>query len=98
MQVTEIAKAVQASNAEQDWPDVNVTGVAFDSRKLQAGDLFVPLAGEHDGHQFIQSAIDHGAVATLWADDHAESAPSDLPVIMVADTLKALQALGKYYL
>lgn len=37
MQVAEIAKAVQAVNAEQAWPDVNVTGVAFDSRKLQAG-------------------------------------------------------------
>lgn len=30
MQVAEIAKAVQAVNAEQAWPDVNVTGVAFD--------------------------------------------------------------------
>lgn len=98
MQVTEIAKAVQAVNAEQAWPDVNVTGVSFDSRRLQAGDLFIPLVGENDGHQFIQSAIDHGAVATLWASDHADSAPSDLPVIQVADTLSALQQLGQYYL
>ncbi len=98
MQVTEIAKAVQAVNAEQAWPDVNVTGVAFDSRRLQAGDLFIPLVGENDGHQFIQSAVDNGAVATLWASDHADSAPKNLPVILVADTLSALQQLGQYYL
>ena len=98
MQVAEIAKAVQAVNAEQAWPDVNVTGVAFDSRKLQAGDLFIPLMGANDGHQYIQSAIEHGAVATLWASDHADDVPEDLPVIMVADTLTALQQLGQYYL
>jgi len=98
MQVTEIAKAVQADNAEQAWPDVNVTGVAFDSRQLTAGELFIPLIGTNDGHDFIQSAIDHGAVATLWASDHVDSAPADLPVILVSDTLKALQQLGQYYL
>lgn len=98
MQVTEIAKAVQASNAAQAWPDVKVTGVAFDSRKLTAGSLFVPLSGANDGHDYIQSAIDHGAVATLWAEDHAAQAPTTLPVILVPDTLVALQQLGQYYL
>ncbi|MFC6182628.1 UDP-N-acetylmuramoyl-tripeptide--D-alanyl-D-alanine ligase [Lactiplantibacillus daowaiensis] len=98
MQVTEIAKAVQATNAEQAWPDVKVTGVAFDSRQLTAGDLFVPLMGANDGHDFIESAIDHGAVATLWSTEHAEQAPTSLPVILVPDTLVALQQLGKYYL
>ncbi|AVK61830.1 UDP-N-acetylmuramoyl-tripeptide--D-alanyl-D-alanine ligase [Lactobacillus sp. CBA3605] len=98
MQVTEIAKAVQAENMTQAWPNVSVTGVAFDSRQLKAGDLFIPLIGANDGHQFIQSAIDHGAVATLWASDHATSAPTELPVILVADTLVALQQLGQYYL
>ncbi|GAB7168668.1 hypothetical protein TUA1478L_06640 [Lactiplantibacillus plantarum] len=54
--------------------------------------------GANDGHQYIQSAIEHGAVATLWASDHADDVPEDLPVIMVADTLTALQQLGQYYL
>ena len=98
MQVTEIAKAVQAVNAAQVWPEVSVTGVAFDSRKLTAGDLFVPLTGTNDGHHYVESAIEHGAVATLWATDHADSAPSELPVILVPDTLAALQQLGQYYL
>ncbi|WP_143463441.1 UDP-N-acetylmuramoyl-tripeptide--D-alanyl-D-alanine ligase [Levilactobacillus enshiensis] len=97
MQLAEIAHAVGAINDFEQWSDVSVTSVAFDSRHLQPGGLFIPLTGEQDGHQFIQSAIDHGAAATLWARDLA-TAPADFPVIQVADSLKALQALAQYYL
>ncbi|MGX6429435.1 UDP-N-acetylmuramoyl-tripeptide--D-alanyl-D-alanine ligase [Levilactobacillus yonginensis] len=97
MQLAEIAHAVGAINDFEQWRSVSVTSVAFDSRHLQPGGLFIPLTGEQDGHQFIQSAIDHGAVATLWARDMV-SAPADFPVLQVADSLKALQALAQYYL
>lgn len=97
MQLAEIAHAVGAINDYKEWENVSVTSVAFDSRHLQPGGLFIPLTGEKDGHQFIQSAIDHGAVATLWARDLA-TAPTDFPIIQVADSLKALQALAQYYL
>ncbi|NLR31817.1 UDP-N-acetylmuramoyl-tripeptide--D-alanyl-D-alanine ligase [Levilactobacillus tujiorum] len=97
MQLAEIAHAVGAINDFEQWSSVSVTSVAFDSRHLQPGGLFIPLTGEQDGHQFIQSAIDHGAVATLWARDLA-TAPADFPVIQVADSLKALQTLAQYYL
>ncbi|WP_125582642.1 UDP-N-acetylmuramoyl-tripeptide--D-alanyl-D-alanine ligase [Levilactobacillus cerevisiae] len=97
MQLAEIAHAVGAINDFEQWRSVSVTSVAFDSRHLQPGGLFIPLTGEQDGHQFVQSAIDHGAVATLWARDLA-TAPADFPVIQVADSLKALQALAQYYL
>ncbi|KRO03365.1 UDP-N-acetylmuramyl pentapeptide synthase [Levilactobacillus paucivorans] len=97
MQLAEIAHAVGAINDYKEWENVSVTSVAFDSRHLQPGGLFIPLTGENDGHQFIQSAIDHGAVATLWARDLA-TAPADFPIIQVADSLKALQALAQYYL
>ncbi|MCT4487656.1 UDP-N-acetylmuramoyl-tripeptide--D-alanyl-D-alanine ligase [Levilactobacillus parabrevis] len=97
MQLAEIAHAVGAINDFEQWRSVSVTSVAFDSRHLQPGGLFIPLTGEQDGHQFIQSAIDHGAAATLWARDLA-TAPAGFPVIQVADSLKALQALAQYYL
>lgn len=96
MQLAEIAHAVGAINDYEQWADVDVTSVAFDSRHLQPGALFIPLTGEHDGHQFIQSAIDHGAVATLWAQDLA-TAPADFPVLQVANSLTALQTLARYY-
>ena len=37
--------------------DVEVTGVAIDTRKLQPGDLFVAFKGEHvDGHDYLAQA------------------------------------------
>lgn len=97
MQLAEIAHAIGAINDYDQWADVNVTSVAFDSRHLQPGGLFIPLTGEQDGHQFVQSAIDHGAVATLWAQDLAQ-APADFPVLQVENSLIALQTLAQYYL
>ncbi|WP_226702254.1 UDP-N-acetylmuramoyl-L-alanyl-D-glutamate--2,6-diaminopimelate ligase [Microbulbifer elongatus] len=47
-------------------PDVQVTGVALDSRKVKAGDVFMALRGTVvDGREFIDSAIDSGAAAVL---------------------------------
>lgn len=97
MQIAEIAKAVHAENDISRWADVEVSSVAFDSRHLDQGALFVPLKGERDGHEFVNSAFENGASATLWGDDH-EYPDDDRPRIVVADPLAALQALGKYYL
>lgn len=97
MQLGEIAQAVSAQNDTSRWDEVEVSSVAFDSRHLTSGALFVPLEGERDGHEFVQGAVKNGAVATLWKADHGD-APTDVPVLVVDDPLKALQALGKHYL
>ena len=74
-----------------DWVAV---GVSIDSRTVEAGDLFVAIAGPvHDGHAYIATAMDRGAVAALvstdWAHDHDE--PN---LAMVPDTAAALSRLG----
>ena len=51
MSLAEIAQAIQAHNQVDQWGDIEVRSVAFDSRNLEAGGLFVPLKGEQDGHQ-----------------------------------------------
>lgn len=98
MKLAEIASAIGVQNEIGQWQDVEITSVAFDSRELEAGALFVPLQGAQDGHQFVQSAFDNGAAATLWASDHDVTTTPDQPVLVVADPLKALQKLSKYYL
>lgn len=98
MQLAEVAKAVDAQNDVSQWADVTVTAVHFDSRQLAAGTLFVPLAGEHDGHEFIDSARVHGAVASFWAASKADQAPVDFPVLIVDDPLAAMQKLARYWL
>ncbi|MGX7420498.1 UDP-N-acetylmuramoyl-tripeptide--D-alanyl-D-alanine ligase [Carnobacterium gallinarum] len=97
LSLKEIALAVGATNDLTKWETIKIEKVEFDSRKLTDGALFVPLQGENDGHQFIQSAIDKGAVAAFWSAS-LETAPIDFPVLQVADTLQALQDLAKYYL
>ncbi|MYV17296.1 UDP-N-acetylmuramoyl-tripeptide--D-alanyl-D-alanine ligase [Furfurilactobacillus milii] len=98
MQLAEIAAAVDAQNELGEWSSVTVTSVHFDSRQLTAGALFVPLPGEHDGHEFIAGARAHGAVASLWAVSRAAEAPADFPVLLVDDPLTAMQALAKHWL
>ena len=96
MQLAEIARALGAE-VKVGYEDICITSVSFDSRTLEAGALFIPLVAGNDGHNFIQSAIEHGAVATLWQADH-DLGQVDLPQLVVADTLEALQTLGRYYL
>ena len=41
------------------------TGVSIDSRSIEPGDLFVALAGERDGHEFVAKAMAAGAAGVL---------------------------------
>jgi UDP-N-acetylmuramoyl-tripeptide--D-alanyl-D-alanine ligase len=72
-------------------PDVELTGAGFDSRSVQAGDLFVPIVAARDGHEFIADAVAAGAAAYLTSRS-AESLSA--PGIEVADTVDALMALA----
>lgn len=49
-----------------DIPEVEVTGIAIDSRVVKPGDLFVAMRGhDADGHNYIQKAIDNGSAAII---------------------------------
>ncbi len=75
-----------------------VDGLSIDSRSAAAGNLFVPLVAERDGHDFVPSALEAGAGAFLTArpDDDLGLAPEyrAAPRIRVADTAEALTAVG----
>ena len=70
--------------------DFAVTGVAFDSREVGAGDLFVALTGETtDGHRFLDQAFAQGAAGAIV------SRSTDHPHVLVADTFAALNDLAR---
>lgn len=70
--------------------------ISIDSRKMEGDDLFVPFAGARaDAHDFIGMAFDNGAAASLSVRTDVETGKG--PVILVKDTLKALQDIGKWY-
>ncbi|MBA4090907.1 MAG: UDP-N-acetylmuramoylalanyl-D-glutamyl-2, 6-diaminopimelate--D-alanyl-D-alanine ligase [Sphingobium sp.] len=67
-----------------------VSGVAFDSREVGQGDLFVAMKGEKtDGHRFIDKAFGQGAAGAIVSEPVAH------PHILVPDSAAALEALGK---
>ncbi len=51
-------------------PDTEIKGIAYDSRKVKEGYLFVAIKGfETDGHKYIESALKNGAAAVLGEED-----------------------------
>jgi UDP-N-acetylmuramoyl-tripeptide--D-alanyl-D-alanine ligase len=82
----EIAAATGGTASES----FEVTGVTFDSREVQPGDLFVAMPGTvHDGHRFVDGAFASGAAGAIVS--HRVSGPH----VLVEDTFAALQALGR---
>lgn len=71
---------------------VKVSGIAFDSRAVHAGDIFVALVGgTSDGHRYIGAAVDHGAAAVVGMRSDVECG---VPYLQVADTRPALAYLA----
>jgi UDP-N-acetylmuramoyl-tripeptide--D-alanyl-D-alanine ligase len=74
-----------------------IQGVSKDTRTIEAGNLYVPLIGESfDGHAFVKDAVEKGAAASFWQRDR-ENPPAGVPLILVDDSLAALQQLAKAY-
>ena len=50
--------------------DIEIKGIAYDSRKVEKGYLFIAIKGfETDGHKYIDSALKNGAVAVIGEED-----------------------------
>ena len=66
---------------------LEITGVCYDSRKVQPGDLFVAVRGyESDGHRFIPMAVEKGCAAVL-----CEEAPAvEIPYVITDDSRLSL--------
>lgn len=85
---------------EEQLTDRQIKEVTTDSRKKMTNALFIPLKGDRfDGHQFIEEAYHHGAVAVIWERGVPLPSvlPADFPVFLVEDTLQALQQLAQEY-
>jgi UDP-N-acetylmuramoyl-tripeptide--D-alanyl-D-alanine ligase len=89
------AAEIAAAVAGRRSGDFAASGVSIDSRSLAKGDLFVALQGpSFDGHDFAAAALQRGAAGAL-IHRRANNLPADAPVVEVADTMKALEDLGR---
>src|SRR6266566_4857215 len=98
-----LARIVGFLSAEVSLGGINpagcATGYSIDSRTIRPGELFFAVKGEKmDGHDFVQQAMQKGAVAAVVAHEKLSEvvssvAPahprSELPLIAVEDTLVA---------
>ncbi len=93
LSIDQIKEAVQGQILEKNA--TFVYGVNTDSRTLQEGELFIPLIGENfDGHRFLGDVAKKKAACVLTSQ---KIEALGVTVILVKDTLQALQDLGRYY-
>ena len=86
-----LSKLLTQLNLTQNIPDIEITDIAFDSRKVTKDSLFVCINGESvDGHNYAKSAEQNGA-AVIVAERKTDST---LPHIIVADTRIAMSVIA----
>lgn len=86
MKLRELLDGVALTRAQADQ-EVEITSISYDTREIENGALFVALPGtKHDGHDFIDQALERGAAAVLC------QTPPDRegPWLAVADSRAAL--------
>lgn len=88
-----LQQIAQATGGQVFGNAPSIHAVSTDSRKVQAGELFVALRGEHfDGHDYVRQAAARGVSAVMV------SKPVDVAGgVLVGDTLKALGDLAQHW-
>ena len=101
MQLKELIAALEEQPVQA--PDAinqaqEITSLAYDSRKVTPGALFIAVPGSHtDGRAYLADTARRGAVAALGPTLEGvvpSDAPTPLPYIMVRDVLSALADLA----
>ncbi|OIQ81674.1 UDP-N-acetylmuramoyl-tripeptide--D-alanyl-D-alanine ligase [mine drainage metagenome] len=94
-----LSEAALATKGQLLGPDVEFGAISTDSRRVEAGDLFVALRGERfDGHDYVADCLQRGAVAAVVeAQSAVSSRPSDKSLLVVADGRIALGALARHW-
>jgi UDP-N-acetylmuramoyl-tripeptide--D-alanyl-D-alanine ligase len=93
------AKAATKGVSTAKWQGGNIV---IDSRNIAKGDIFLALKGEHaDGHDFVHNALENGASVAIVSRqlkeiDIVSGKSEKKPLLIVADTKKALQDLAIY--
>src|SRR5512145_2649983 len=85
--------SIRGARTDSSDPHVTVTGVAYDSRAVKPGNVFVALKGLHaDGTTFVRQAVERGAIAVVSEDPPAEQ--NRVPWTRVHDARLALAQLA----
>jgi len=96
MRLEDLARGVPGAALEGSG-DVEITGIAYDSRRVERSDLFVAVTGiNSDGHSYLAEAIAAGAAAV--AVDRAVVVPPGTPVLKLPSTRTGLaEVAAEFY-
>ena len=83
------AEIVAATGGTLSGAAFEAGGITYNSREIVPGDLFLALKGARDGHDFAAAAFAAGAAGAI-----TEHPVGGGPCVVVADTLRGLEALG----
>lgn len=76
--------------------DIEIKGIQYDSRNVKEGDLFICINGSNfNGHKFIESAKDKGAVAFIIEEDVQKD--DGFTYIKVSNTNEVMSIIGKNF-
>jgi len=89
---SEAAEKATGGRATRPW---RAQGVSIDTRTLAAGDLFVALKDQRDGHDFVAQALANGAAAALVSRIPDGLDAADAPLLIVEDVLAALEDMAR---
>src|SRR3977135_2811579 len=91
-----LGKIADFVSAAGEFPRVQeVSGCSIDSRSVGAGQIFFAVKGERlDGHDFVNEALEKGAVAAIVREDRVGQYTDKTRLLAVDDTLVALQTLA----
>jgi len=77
---------------------IEIRGIAYDSRRVETGDLFFALRGESaDGHDHLAAAFERGAAAAIVESVPEDLGPVDRPVVIVLDSRRALAPASAHF-
>lgn len=97
LSLAQIGQAMQAVGDFENSQDLLASRVQTDSRLVQPGDLFVCITGQRfDGHNFAREAVHKGALAVV-VERPLLDLSSDVPMLLVQDSIQALADLGSYW-
>jgi len=97
IRLVRLLRGIEANGATEHG-DLGVAEIAYDSRKVRPGTLFVAIHGEKtDGNKFVSDAMARGAIAILSEQARPEPIPPEFPWIKVPDTRKALASMAANY-
>ncbi|GAB4227541.1 MAG: UDP-N-acetylmuramoyl-tripeptide--D-alanyl-D-alanine ligase [Stanieria sp.] len=94
----ELSKILDLDHIKLAADELNksTTGITTDTRNLKPGEIFVALSGENfDGHNFASVAVEKGAIALILS--RALSLVTDIPQLIVPDTLVAYQQIANWW-